>query len=364
MRSSLIRRTLILCDHDALDFELIARNARLIVDTQATRSAGGESGAELDPSLTFKAGRPGIFLGVVPISDSRDGGPSCSFWARIRLRAGRPAVRTLEVRVKTIRERGAIGSLFSCCTRSLFRLRIHRCQIRQLHLQLIVGGAVGAALAVMVFWRRIRAVRRREAVAQGLMPVERLGGSFRDPAGFVFTRDGVLLRQINELHREHWERFLSSGLHDALVERGLMVAVRGGPARPGRAVGRLQGRAPRADPVHLLSLRVVVRPAESSRAGDARDPGPRPRPWDVAPRRERIQHPMAAGEARSDRLALLRDPARGRAVGGLPAVLPAFPRAARARRATATSACSSSSGSTSTGSRSTSRASSCRGVRA
>ena len=56
------------------------------------------------------------------------------------------------------------------------------------------------------------------------MPVERLGGSFRDPSGFVFTRDGVLLRQINELHREHWDTFLSSGLHDALIERGLMVA--------------------------------------------------------------------------------------------------------------------------------------------
>ena len=56
------------------------------------------------------------------------------------------------------------------------------------------------------------------------MPVERLGGSFRDPSGFVFTRDGVLLRQINEIHREQWDRFLSSGLHDVLVERGLMVS--------------------------------------------------------------------------------------------------------------------------------------------
>ena len=56
------------------------------------------------------------------------------------------------------------------------------------------------------------------------MPVERLGGSFRDPSGFVFTRDGILFRQVNELHREHWDYFLSSGLHDALVERGLMVS--------------------------------------------------------------------------------------------------------------------------------------------
>ena len=69
------------------------------------------------------------------------------------------------------------------------------------------------------------------------MPVERLGGSFRDPAGFVFTRDGVLLRQINELHREHWERFLSSGLHDALVERELMVASADAPLEHAAAPG-------------------------------------------------------------------------------------------------------------------------------
>ncbi|MGH2728003.1 MAG: SAM-dependent methyltransferase, partial [Actinomycetota bacterium] len=55
------------------------------------------------------------------------------------------------------------------------------------------------------------------------MPVERLGGSFRDPSGFVFHRDGVLLRQINEVHRDNWDLLISSGLHDALVERGLMV---------------------------------------------------------------------------------------------------------------------------------------------
>ena len=55
------------------------------------------------------------------------------------------------------------------------------------------------------------------------MPVERLGGSFRDPSGFVFHRDGVLLRQINQVHRDNWDLLISSGLHDALVERGLMI---------------------------------------------------------------------------------------------------------------------------------------------
>jgi len=32
---------------------------------------------------------------------------------------------------------------------------------------------------------------------------ERKGDSFRDPSGFVFFREGVLYRQINEQYREH-----------------------------------------------------------------------------------------------------------------------------------------------------------------
>ena len=48
--------------------------------------------------------------------------------------------------------------------------------------------------------------------------------SFRDPAGFVYTRDGTLYRQVNTGFRDDFEQLLSSGLHDALVERGALVA--------------------------------------------------------------------------------------------------------------------------------------------
>jgi hypothetical protein len=47
--------------------------------------------------------------------------------------------------------------------------------------------------------------------------------SFRDPAGFVFTRGGVLYRQINEAARADYERLLSSGLYTQLAESGDMV---------------------------------------------------------------------------------------------------------------------------------------------
>ncbi|MFN7942560.1 MAG: SAM-dependent methyltransferase [Thermoanaerobaculia bacterium] len=47
--------------------------------------------------------------------------------------------------------------------------------------------------------------------------------SFRDPAGFVFWRDGVLHRQVHEIYRVHYERLMGSGLYDALVARGSLV---------------------------------------------------------------------------------------------------------------------------------------------
>jgi hypothetical protein len=48
--------------------------------------------------------------------------------------------------------------------------------------------------------------------------------SFRDPAGFVFTRGGVLYRQIHAIARNDYERLLSSGLYDTLVESGDLIA--------------------------------------------------------------------------------------------------------------------------------------------
>jgi hypothetical protein len=51
-----------------------------------------------------------------------------------------------------------------------------------------------------------------------------LPSSFRDPSGFVFLRDGVIYRQVNRIHREHYDRLMEAGLYDALVREGLLVA--------------------------------------------------------------------------------------------------------------------------------------------
>lgn len=47
--------------------------------------------------------------------------------------------------------------------------------------------------------------------------------SFRDPDGFVFSRDGVVYRQVNESHRGRYDHLISSGLYDDLVGAGLLV---------------------------------------------------------------------------------------------------------------------------------------------
>jgi len=52
---------------------------------------------------------------------------------------------------------------------------------------------------------------------------EREPGSYRDPSGFVFRRDGHLYRQINARIADDWSLFTYSGLHAALVEKGLLI---------------------------------------------------------------------------------------------------------------------------------------------
>jgi 2-polyprenyl-3-methyl-5-hydroxy-6-metoxy-1,4-benzoquinol methylase len=48
--------------------------------------------------------------------------------------------------------------------------------------------------------------------------------SFRDPAGFIFTHKGTLYRQINHEGQTDFDHFIQSGLYDALVKKGILVA--------------------------------------------------------------------------------------------------------------------------------------------
>lgn len=47
--------------------------------------------------------------------------------------------------------------------------------------------------------------------------------SFRDPWGYLFEREGILYRQVNEAGRAGYDMLMASGLYGELVQRGLLV---------------------------------------------------------------------------------------------------------------------------------------------
>ena len=53
---------------------------------------------------------------------------------------------------------------------------------------------------------------------------EYIPSSFRDPAGFLFTREGILYRQINPSYQPAYELLMRSGLYTRLVREGLLIA--------------------------------------------------------------------------------------------------------------------------------------------
>lgn len=63
-------------------------------------------------------------------------------------------------------------------------------------------------------------------------------GSFRDPAGHLFTKDSVLYRQINHVGRTDYDLLLTSGLYDTLAARGLLI--------PHEDIGLIEGTGPEA----------------------------------------------------------------------------------------------------------------------
>jgi ribosomal protein L11 methylase PrmA len=74
---------------------------------------------------------------------------------------------------------------------------------------------------------------------------DRVGGSFRDPSGFVYTRDGTLYRQVNKVFGQEYDACVDSGLYDALTRDGLLVG----------------HDAARADDAATPDAHAVIRPA-------------------------------------------------------------------------------------------------------
>ena len=54
-------------------------------------------------------------------------------------------------------------------------------------------------------------------------------GSFRDPSGFVFWRDGRPYRQIQQRFASEWDAFAGSPLERRLIERGGLLSYEPAP---------------------------------------------------------------------------------------------------------------------------------------
>ena len=48
---------------------------------------------------------------------------------------------------------------------------------------------------------------------------ETVAGSFRDPAGFVFRRDGAILRHVAKSYGPVYDRLVAFGLYQLIVSR-------------------------------------------------------------------------------------------------------------------------------------------------
>ncbi|RMF80021.1 MAG: SAM-dependent methyltransferase [Chloroflexi bacterium] len=47
--------------------------------------------------------------------------------------------------------------------------------------------------------------------------------SFRDPAGFIFQRDGIVYRQVNRVYQAHFDALVDSGLYQQLTRNGQLI---------------------------------------------------------------------------------------------------------------------------------------------
>ena len=56
------------------------------------------------------------------------------------------------------------------------------------------------------------------------MPIIKHSSSYRDPSGFLFYENGVLYRQVNNIFKDDFDHFISSGLYQHLVDKSLLIA--------------------------------------------------------------------------------------------------------------------------------------------
>lgn len=54
--------------------------------------------------------------------------------------------------------------------------------------------------------------------------VSSITASFRDPSGYVFSKNGIILRQINKRYKSDYELLMTSGLYSKLTEKEFLIS--------------------------------------------------------------------------------------------------------------------------------------------
>lgn len=80
-----------------------------------------------------------------------------------------------------------------------------------------------------------------------------LAGSFRDPSGFLFTDDGAIYRQVNQIYRENYIALMESGLYKDLVDDELLIPHEEISLAAGRALAREAYKVIRPERVKFIS---------------------------------------------------------------------------------------------------------------
>ena len=55
------------------------------------------------------------------------------------------------------------------------------------------------------------------------MKNKKLSSSFRDPSGFLFKEDNIVMRQVNHVYKDNYDLLVGSGLYEALIEKKWLI---------------------------------------------------------------------------------------------------------------------------------------------
>jgi len=112
----------------------------------------------------------------------------------------------------------------------LKRLCVHRPGNGKLFFSVTPGRAAGRGFSCQIvlakdqsFFSKDFFRKTRIENADKMDTDTKIPNSFRDPSGFLFSRNGVLLRQINASYKENYDALFASGLYKHLVNQGLLI---------------------------------------------------------------------------------------------------------------------------------------------